>query len=131
MQLHLSDQRKTRRASVLLSIVLLSVFICFSQLSGVTSSCKEHLRQSQANLHQLDASHSTQADDISEKCDLVEQLLNFELGIMHDMPLLWLFFTLVIAALSLLHAPPDTYLRFESSSPQRVRRHLTLCVFLE
>lgn len=127
----ISNRDKHFRAKLLLSFVLLSVFICFSQLVGVTSSCQDHLIEAQARVHQLDSTIDTGSQQVAQKCDLVEHLLSFENN-MHDLLLCaWLLLGVALLLIPLLHAPPLVFEPLEQQVQKVRRRHLRFCVFLE
>ncbi|EHN69807.1 hypothetical protein [Aliivibrio fischeri] len=127
----ISNRNKQFRAKLLLCLVLLSVFICFSQLIGVTSSCKDHLIEAQTKVHQLEAVTGSDSQQIAPKCELVEHLLSFE-NSMHDLLLgAWLFIAIALVVIPLLHSPPIFIEPIERQVQKVRRRHLRFCVFLE
>ncbi|MFA1560084.1 copper resistance protein [Aliivibrio fischeri] len=127
----ISNRNKQFRAKLLLCLVLLSVFICFSQLIGVTSSCKDHLIEAQTKVHQLEAVTGSDSQQIAPKCELVEHLLSFE-NSMHDLLLgAWLFIAIALVVIPLLHSPPIFIESIERQVQKVRRRHLRFCVFLE
>ena len=125
------DRQKNSRAKLLLCFVLLSVFICFSQLIGVTSSCQEHLIEAQARVHQLDSTIDNGSQTIAEKCDLVEHLLSFDNSI-HDLILcVWLLLGITLLVIPLLYTSLIFVEPIERQVQKIRRRHLRFCVFLE
>ncbi len=127
----ISNRNKQFRAKLLLCLVLLSVFICFSQLIGVTSSCKDYLLEAQTKVHQLEAVTGSDSQPIAPKCELVEHLLSFE-NSMHDLLLAaWLFIAIALVVIPLLHSPPIFIEPIERQVQKVRRRHLRFCVFLE
>lgn len=127
----ISDRQKNSRAKLLLCFVLLSVFICFSQLIGVTSSCQEHLIEAQARVYQLDSTIDNGSQTIAEKCDLVEHLLSFDNSI-HDLILcVWLLLGITLLVIPLLYTSLIFVEPIERQVQKIRRRHLTFCVFLE
>ena len=127
----ISHRDKKFRAKLLLGFVLLSVFICFSQLVGATSSCKDHLIEAQARVHQLDSAIDSGTQAVAQKCDLVEHLLSFE-NSMNDLLLCaWLLLGIALLVIPLLHAPPLFVEPVERQVQKVRRRHLRFCVFLE
>lgn len=127
----ISDRQKNSRTKLLLCFVLLSVFICFSQLIGVTSSCQEHLIEAQARVHQLDSTIDNGSQTIAEKCDLVEHLLSFDNSI-HDLILcVWLLLGITLLVIPLLYTSLIFVEPIERQVQKIRRRHLRFCVFLE